>query len=469
LAQAILGLGRHLTVASDNNQVRFWRAFDSGLSQAHPPNAMGCVANTAIATSESEEIPASPVSPASPCTARPNFHRSYVLEEQIGEGCFACVYSCRRVDGAPESEYAVKITDLRRLKGDQPAASDCFLRVQQETSLLKSIGKLEHCCRFVDSMVDRRFHYLVMEKYSTTLYHALECMPELTERSLALVVQQMFAAVSEVHSVGILHRDVKPDNFLVTGLNGTVKLCDFGFARKFPSGPACVRGIFGTAPFMSPEMVMGLEYAAPTDVWSLGVILYALLCGEFPYMPERPCKQLMRAAIARGACRPSFAPAAAVQGIRLSTGAVEFLQALLNRDPEMRPSAREALDYGWFRAAAEPEPLAESSCLREALFAAERVGAFGSSCGGSGGQMARSADRMLQELQRRYCRQGTRSSSGGLQDDGSFVWSPVHSGEKSPKSPRTPKSPKSHGGKLHQVARAPQVYDAHRLGVLINT
>ncbi|CAK0875519.1 unnamed protein product, partial [Prorocentrum cordatum] len=323
----------------------------------------------------------------------------------------------------------------------------------------------------------RRLHgrsALPLFSYGEVQHDAVPCpgvhAGELTERSLALVVQQMFAAVSEVHSVGILHRDVKPDNFLVTGLNGTVKLCDFGFARKFPSGPACVRGIFGTAPFMSPEMVMGLEYAAPTDVWSLGVILYALLCGEFPYMPERPCKQLMRAAIARGACRPSFAPAAAVQGIRLSTGAVEFLQALLNRDPEMRPSAREALDYGWFRAAAEPEPLAESSCLREALFAAERVGAFGSSCGGSGGQMARSADRMLQELQRRYCRQGTRSSSGGLQDDGSFVWSPVHSGEKSPKSPRmTPKSPKSHGGKLHQVARAPQVYDAHRLGVLIKT
>merc|ERR1719428_1666918 len=106
-----------------------------------------------------------------------------------------------------------------------------------------------------------------------------------------MLVQQMFLAVSEVHALKMLHRDVKPDNFLV-GPGATVKLCDFGFARRFPSGPACVRGVFGTAPFMSPEMIMGLEYGAPTDVWSLGVVLYVLLCGEFPYMPEKPCKQL---------------------------------------------------------------------------------------------------------------------------------------------------------------------------------
>jgi serine/threonine protein kinase len=435
---------------------------------------MGCVANTAVATAEQEEIacrePVSPCrEPVGPLGARPNFHRCYLLEEKIGEGCFACVYSCKRADGAPEGEYAVKITDLRRSKADQPAASDCYSRAQQEATLLKSMGNREHCCRFVDSMVDRRFHYLVMEKYSTTLYHALKCMPELTERSLAAVVQQMFTAVSEVHALGILHRDIKPDNFLCEGPDATVKLCDFGFARKFPSGPACVRGVFGTAPFMSPEMIMGIEYAASTDIWSLGVVLYVLLCGEFPYMPEKPCKQLMRVAIARGSPRPSFSPCAAVQGVRLSTGVVEFLQALLNRDPEMRPSATEALDYGWFRPAAEEEePSAKPDSLREALFAAERVGAFGSSSGGASGQTLRSADRMLQELQRKYRWQDSGSSSGGLQDDSGCEWSPKHSGEKSPKSPRTPKSPKSPGGKMHQVARAPQVYDANRLGVLIN-
>jgi serine/threonine protein kinase len=447
---------------------------------------MGCVANTAIAATEQEDAacrePVSPCrEPVSPRSARPNFHRRYLLEEKIGEGCFACVYSCRRTDDGPECEFAVKITDLRRLKADQPAASDCYSRAQQEAALLKSIGSREHCCRFVDSMVDRRFHYLVMEKYSTTLYHALERMPELTERTLAAVVQQMFIAVSEVHALGILHRDVKPDNFLCAGPDATVKLCDFGFARKFPSGPACVRGVFGTAPFMSPEMIMGLEYAAPTDVWSLGVILYVLLCGEFPYMPEKPCKQLMRVAIARGTPRPSFAPRAEIQGVRLSTGAVEFLQALLNRDPEMRPSATEALEYGWFRAPAEgEEPATEPPSLRDALFAAECVGAFGSSSGGAGGQTVRSADRMLQELQRKYRWQDTRSNSGGLQDDTSCELS--HSLDRSPKSPRTPRSPKSPAtgertprspkspaSKMQQVARAPQLYDAQRLGVLINT
>jgi len=421
---------------------------------------MGCVASAAVTTSEhkgesSREsvIPClETATPPMPCAG---FHRRYLLGEKIAEGHMTCVYNCRRSDGK-EGELAVKVTEL--------AASDSHSRAKREASLLRAMGNQEHCCRFVDSMADRRFHYLVMEKCSSTMFQTLERIPELTERSLATVVQQMFVALAEVHALGIAHRDVKPDNFLCVGPDATVKLCDFGLARKVPSGPACVRGVFGTSPFMSPEMVMGREYGTPTDVWSLGVTLYVLLCGDFPYVPERPCRQRMRLAIARGEPRPSFAPT--VARVWLSTGAVELLQDLLDRDPATRPSAADALADPWFGAATgEPSPDKLPS-LKRALLAAQRVGAFGSSGGarGAGVHEGPSMDRMLQELQRKYRFQEVLSSHGGLPDESGCRRSPKCLEKGTPSV-----SPKHPVEKESPCARALQSHGFHRFGVMIDT
>jgi len=420
---------------------------------------MGCAANTAVTAAEQEradcrEFPSTHKS----C---PNFHRRYLLQEKIGEGSFACVYNCRRID-RPEDEVVVKITDLRRSKECQGYPHDlCLSWLQQEASLLKAAGDREHCCKFIDSMFDQRFYYLVMEKCSTTLRQALERMPELTERTLATVVKQMFIAVSEVHALRIVHRDVKPDSFLCVGPEATVKLSGFGFARRVPSGVSTIRGVFGSAPFMSPEMITGLGYAAPTDIWSLGVVLYVLLCGEFPYTPGSTCRNSMRAAVARGVPPPRFATA--VAGAQLSAEAEELLRALLHRDPETRPQAAGALAFGWFRAAAEEAPVGELPSLRGALFAADRAGAFGPA-GVSRPPSAHKGRPMpvvLQELQEKHQRKEVHGSTRNSHDWGGRTSSPARSDERAPPCP--PKYPE---GLLSPCARAPH---AGRLGVVIKT
>jgi len=311
-------------------------------------------------------------------------------------------------------------------------------------------------------MVDRRFHYLVLEKCSMTLGQALKRMPKFTEQNLAPLVKQMFIAVSRVHAFKMIHRDVKLDNFLL-GPADTVKLCDFGFARKCPSGPACVSGMFGTVPFMSPEMIIGLAYAAPTDVWSLGAILYVLLCGEFPYMPEQPCRQLMKVAVARGAPPPGFAPA--VAGVWLSAGAGELLRGLLHRDPELRPSATDALAYRWFSAATEEVSVRQLPCLRDALLSAERVEAFGSSSGASEGGFGggRSMDRALRELQRKHHGHEVRDSHGELHE-GNDVERSQKCERKSPRRcPQRPQVP------AQPCVPVPRTFDSHRVHVRVNT
>ena len=88
-----------------------------------------------------------------------------------------------------------------------------------------------------------------------------------------------------------IHRDLKPDNILVYRL-GEIKLSDFGVSRALESTYMLCRTVVGTAIYMSPERVQSYAYAYPSDVWSLGIILYELATGSLPISPKTPALQL---------------------------------------------------------------------------------------------------------------------------------------------------------------------------------
>jgi serine/threonine protein kinase len=219
-------------------------------------------------------------------------------------------------------------------------------------------------------------------------------------------------AVACVHGHDVVHRDVKPDNFLCSGPEDTVKLCDFGLAEVVRAGGRGVAGQFGTAPFMSPEMIWGSSYGTPVDVWSLGVILYTLVVGQFPYVPEKPCVKLMKAAVAAGVPEPSFQCVA--EGVELSLEVLDLVRGLIHRDPEERPRAAAALDHSWFGPEAEGQRRPKHS-LKEALAAAQKVGAFTIKDRSNEASDSRSPDSMdlaLQELQSRHQLQDSRFGLG---------------------------------------------------------
>jgi len=290
------------------------------------------------------------------------------LEDRLGEGCFARVYACRKVIDGSEDQFAVKITDL---KGQKDEMRERVAR--QEARILRKLWDCENCCRLIDSMFCERFHYIVLERCTRPLMAVLEGLPELTELGLTRFVSQMFKAVACVHTHGVVHRDVKPDNFLWSGPEDTVKLCDFGLAEVVRTGGRGVSGQFGTAPFMSPEMIWGGNYGTLTDVWSLGVSLYTFVFGQFPYVPEKACVKLMKAAIASGVPEPNFRCVS--EGVELSHEVVNLVRGLIHREPEERPRAADALGHRWFCAEAEGERRPKHS-LKEALSAANKVGAF---------------------------------------------------------------------------------------------
>ncbi|CAK0796836.1 unnamed protein product, partial [Prorocentrum cordatum] len=145
------------------------------------------------------------------------------------------------------------------------------------------------------------------------------------------------------HQARVAHRDVKPDNYLICPDGNTVKLCDFSSCALLPPNGS-VAGEFGTAPFMSPEMLTA-QHGLATDVYSYGVAAYFMLFGELPYIPERITSRAAKAATRAGVPAPRFLEP--VPGD--PSGSVGFCRGLLQRDPSQRCSAGDALGHSYFQ------------------------------------------------------------------------------------------------------------------------
>jgi len=173
-------------------------------------------------------------------------------------------------------------------------------------------------------------------------------MSTLVEGDLCRIFSEMLAGIKHMHDKRLVHRDIKPDNFLFGGEEGsTVKLCDFGLAAALPSRVGRkMKGVFGTAPYMSPEMLGTFGYDGKTDVWSFGATVFLMIHGDYPYVPQEANAALMKKCIISNRpeirfVRPS--EEATYFSRAFVDRATPFLQALLQRTPGTRKSAEEAL------------------------------------------------------------------------------------------------------------------------------
>jgi serine/threonine protein kinase len=231
---------------------------------------------------------------------------------------------------------AVKILDISQNKEHKVEA-------QKETMIWKQAGKHPNVVSLLEIYEDDTFNYFVMEKCEFAMCDSLLQKKNLQEFQLLDYFREMLLGLAHCHGKGIIHRDVKPANFLV-GFDGHVKLCDFGLAQL--AKPGGVVGISGTAPFMSPEMLLKQPYHQKTDVFSFGATCYLMLYGKYPYQIDRNDKSrspasLMRIAIATNCPPPSYTPKSGYP--EPSDIAQAFVQVLMQRDVDARPSSSEAL------------------------------------------------------------------------------------------------------------------------------
>jgi len=181
---------------------------------------------------------------------------------------------------------------------------------------------------------------LVMEYAATgDLLDYINRNGSLSEDEACKLFRQMLAAVKYSHDKGVIHRDLKCENMLLDG-DGDIKVSDFGFAISIPNHDARLNTHCGSYAYAAPEILMGEKYdGRASDVWSMGVILYAMTCGRLPY-DDKSMKVLMA-----GIRRKLTMPRSMSESLR------DLVPRLLTVDAATRITMREALEHPWCKVA----------------------------------------------------------------------------------------------------------------------
>uniref|UniRef100_A0A665U664 Calcium/calmodulin-dependent protein kinase type IV n=1 Tax=Echeneis naucrates TaxID=173247 RepID=A0A665U664_ECHNA len=163
-----------------------------------------------------------------------------------------------------------------------------------------------------------------------------------SERDAAHVIKQILEAVAYLHENGVVHRDLKPENLLYAdlSLDAPLKIADFGLS-KIIDDQVTMKTVCGTPGYCAPEILRGNAYGPEVDMWSVGVILYILLCGFEPFFDPRG-DQYMYSRILN--CDYEFV---SPWWDEVSVNAKDLVSKLIVLDPHKRLSVREALQHPW--------------------------------------------------------------------------------------------------------------------------
>jgi serine/threonine protein kinase len=255
--------------------------------------------------------------------------RRYRLVTAIGQGSMGRVWQAR--DELLDRDVALKEI-LFPPEFSEAEKDELQQRLLREA---RSAARLSHpgVATVFDVVDDLGHPWIVMELVrGRSLDRIIAEGDPLSSDIVARMGQHLLAALAAAHAVGVLHRDVKPSNVLLTGDGGAV-LTDFGVAT-IDGDPSLTRGgmIMGTPAFCAPERIRGQAATSAADLWSLGVTLYAALEGQGPY-DDRGSIASTIAAIATEDPAPP----------RNAGPITPAIMALLSRDPAARPTAEAAM------------------------------------------------------------------------------------------------------------------------------
>jgi serine/threonine protein kinase len=242
---------------------------------------------------------------------------------------------------------AVKVCDKTKL------GKEDLLALQQEITILQSLGGHDHIVHLYNVYNDPDKCYLVMEYMAGgALVDSLIKLKTYSERDAMHACAQILKALQFCHERKIAHRDIKLQNILLAhtvykelGLDNIhpscIKVCDFGFAITPAESHSGLKTSCGTLEYVAPEILLGKSYGYAVDMWSVGVLVYTLLCGYLPFRSKDP-EQLKRF-IRR--CRFEFHDE---YWGKVSEEAKDFISSLLTLDPSKRLSASAARKHPWF-------------------------------------------------------------------------------------------------------------------------
>ncbi|ORZ38998.1 kinase-like domain-containing protein, partial [Catenaria anguillulae PL171] len=253
---------------------------------------------------------------------------SYKIDRTLGQGTYGKVkLGLHQQTG---EKVAIKIIEKANIQSQRQVA-----RIQREIRFLKLLHH-PHIVKVYEVHETAEQIFIVMEfVQGGELFDYIVSHKRVKEKEARAFYRMMLSALHYCHANAVIHRDLKPENLLLDN-DKTIKIIDFGFGNTFkPHG--LLETFCGSPFYAAPEMILGKKYEGPeVDMWSVGVILFALLCGHLPFDDEN-IKELYKKIAAGSFTCPSY----------LSPSAKHLIQRLITVDPRKRATLDEVLNHAW--------------------------------------------------------------------------------------------------------------------------
>ena len=275
-----------------------------------------------------------------------SIQEDYIISStELGKGVSGYVIECTGKDNENENgkKFALKV-----LKDNSAS--------RREANLQWKANKCKNVVQVLDVYENI---FLLNGKFQKCLLIVMECMEggelfsrilqnqNFTEREAAEVMKEICCAVKHLHDMNIAHRDLKPENILYSHKDiseATLKLSDFGFAKECQSTDPMFQTPCYTPYYVAPEVLGPEKYNKSCDIWSLGVIMYILLCGYPPFYSEQG-KAISPGMKKRIRCGAYEFPKEDWKDV--SEDAKTLIQSMLKTNPEERLSIDEVIQHKW--------------------------------------------------------------------------------------------------------------------------
>ncbi|KAL3620331.1 Calcium-dependent protein kinase 17 [Castilleja foliolosa] len=281
--------------------------------------------------------PAKPT-PTGPVLGRPmeDVRATYTIGKELGRGQFGVTYLCTHKQTG--EQLACKTIAKRKLANKEDIED-----VRREVQIMHHLTGQANVVELKGAYEDKHSVHLVMELCAGgELFDRIIAKGHYTERAAASLLRTIVQIVHTCHSMGVIHRDLKPENFLLLSKDedAPLKATDFGLSVFYKQGEH-FKDIVGSAYYIAPE-VLKRNYGPEVDIWSVGVMLYILLCGVPPFWAESETGIFN--AILRGHVDFSSDPWPSI-----SSGAKDLVKKMLTSDPKQRLSAAQVLNHSWIK------------------------------------------------------------------------------------------------------------------------
>jgi len=312
---------------------------DTGVSSSSQPNK----------TSDSSKASANEKETLDGTQTEP-IENYYTLGKEIGRGGFSVV-----VEGTSKKtgeKFAIKCIKKTMVEGED------IKLLRREVQIMKKVNH-PNVLKLYEVFEDDEEFFLVMELViGKELFDKIVERGQYSEADASHIVRQIVSAVEYLHSQGIAHRDLKPENLLSADVDGkeVIKIADFGFSKNF--GEEKLMTSCGSPGYVAPEVLTCESYDKSVDLWSVGVIVYILLCGYPPfYADNAPAlfKKIMD--VKYDFDDPSWD--------EVSDLAKNLIRNLLVKDPKKRYTAQQCLADPWVQGQSLPNNKLQLQNLKE--------------------------------------------------------------------------------------------------------